>query len=479
MVQADTIGLENRIYGLYVLEDLRHNLITQSISVLVPSLVSTSRLSETPETDLADTRSAGGLQSNKLLLTLFSAVALLCHAAVQRLGWDRLLPQPALFVESLGVYTQEQSAEKIIQRVVLPAMDPGDLLKLSDGQVQDLMQPAAPPQQQQRQQQYAAQAAAPPAEPIRVPGMPDQPSNDIEAMWMSIFLENHLWIDNRATVGDAAMLRFSRAVHLPTQVTSSLTCNKVIHVSVGTTNSMQALCSMVVSSLECVLSLQWPQSSACMVSLLQKTGRQPDFKKRQQDRGKDAVWLDDRRLPAWAKKNLDKLPGGQPFPTPSFIPAGAANNSDKERAWVELFSNYSAFWDNRLNVSVLGCVQCVRSNSSIGSATCSNVMENRTATASCSTVFSHSLGSFAQRVTAWLCATYGRSLCLLIAERSLLLLPALLVHDLLQPQQKLSPRGPDFSPKDKGAYPALWENEAPDWVKQNWDKLPAPPPRRT
>lgn len=117
-------------------------------------------------------------------------------------------------------------------------------------------------------------------------------------------------------------------------------------------------------------------SSGCVLSLLQKTGRQPDFKKRQQDRGKDAVWLDDRRLPAWVKKNLDKLPGGQPFPTPSFIPDSAANGTDKERAWVELFSNYSAFWDNRLNVSVLGCVQCVCSRSSIGSATCANVMGN-------------------------------------------------------------------------------------------------------
>jgi len=133
---------------------------------------------------------------------------LLCHAAVQRLGWDRLLPQPALFVESLGVYTQEQSAEKIIQRVVLPAMAPDDLLKLSDGQVQGLLQPAAPPQQQQqqRQQQFAAPAAGAPAEPIRVPGMPEQPSTDIEANWMSVFLENHLWIDQRATVGDAAVL---------------------------------------------------------------------------------------------------------------------------------------------------------------------------------------------------------------------------------------------------------------------------------
>lgn len=249
---------------------------------------------------------------------------LLQAESTRRLGWDRLLPQPALFVESLGVYTQEQSAEKIIQRVVLPAMAPDDLLKLSDGQVQGLLQPAAPPQQQQqqRQQQFAAPAAGAPAEPIRVPGMPEQPSTDIEANWMSVFLENHLWIDQRAT----------------------------------------------------------------------KTGRQPDFKKRQQDRGKDAVWLDDRRLPAWVKKNLDKLPGGQPFPTPSFIPDSAANGTDKERAWVELFSNYSAFWDNRLN--------------------------------------------------------------------------------------KLNPRGPDFSPKDKGAHPPLWENEAPDWVKQNWDKLPAPPPKR-
>lgn len=48
--------------------------------------------------------------------------------------------------------------------------------------------------------------------------------------------------------------------------------------------------------------------------------------------------------------------------------------------------------------------------------------------------------------------------------------------------QKLSPRGPDFSPKDKehGGM-ALWidDNATPDWVEENLDKLPPPPgPRK-
>lgn len=48
--------------------------------------------------------------------------------------------------------------------------------------------------------------------------------------------------------------------------------------------------------------------------------------------------------------------------------------------------------------------------------------------------------------------------------------------------QKLSPRGPDFSPKDKehGGIP-LWieDRETPGWVEENLDKLPPPPgPRK-
>ena len=46
--------------------------------------------------------------------------------------------------------------------------------------------------------------------------------------------------------------------------------------------------------------------------------------------------------------------------------------------------------------------------------------------------------------------------------------------------QKFSDRSPDFAPKDKtSGVPALWMNEAPEWFKDNLDKLPAPPPKRT
>lgn len=45
--------------------------------------------------------------------------------------------------------------------------------------------------------------------------------------------------------------------------------------------------------------------------------------------------------------------------------------------------------------------------------------------------------------------------------------------------QKLSPRGPDFVPKNKdGGLPALWLNELPPWAQGRLDTLPEPPPPR-
>lgn len=70
------------------------------------------------------------------------------------------------------------------------------------------------------------------------------------------------------------------------------------------------------------------------------------------DGRKDALWLTDRQLPAWVKRNLQLLPGGVPFPMPSFIPPEASSGSPKEQQWVEVFTNLPAFWDNRLNVGV-------------------------------------------------------------------------------------------------------------------------------
>lgn len=94
-------------------------------------------------------------------------------------------------------------------------------------------------------------------------------------------------------------------------------------------------------------------SFACMH--LQKTGKQPDFRMAQKlgDGRKDALWLTDRQLPAWVKRNLELLPGGVPFPLPPFIPREALSGSPKEQQWVEVFTNLPAFWDNRLNVGVV------------------------------------------------------------------------------------------------------------------------------
>lgn len=91
----------------------------------------------------------------------------------------------------------------------------------------------------------------------------------------------------------------------------------------------------------------------------QKQGRQPDFKLKSKSHtgalntgAKDALWLQDRMMPAWARNNLQMLPGARPFPTPNFIPPQALTSTNpKEQQWVQVFVNYSSFWDNRMNVS--------------------------------------------------------------------------------------------------------------------------------
>lgn len=74
-------------------------------------------------------------------------------------------------------------------------------------------------------------------------------------------------------------------------------------------------------------------------------------------------------MPGWVKRNLQLLPGNMPHPevaAMNFIPPGAAASNDAaERQWAEVFSNYSAFWDNRLNVSGL-----IRDTASIAGELC-------------------------------------------------------------------------------------------------------------
>jgi hypothetical protein len=88
----------------------------------------------------------------------------------------------------------------------------------------------------------------------------------------------------------------------------------------------------------------------------QKTGKQPDFRMQSKatDGRRDALWLTDRQLPSWVRRNLQLLPGNKPYPLPPFIPREALDGSPKEQQWVEVFTNYTAFWDNRINVGVHG-----------------------------------------------------------------------------------------------------------------------------
>jgi hypothetical protein len=69
---------------------------------------------------------------------------------------------------------------------------------------------------------------------------------------------------------------------------------------------------------------------------------------------KTAVWIEDRKFPAWARANLQLLPGGQPYQLPDFIPHSAFTGSEIEQQWVNVFTNYNGFWDNRVNVSSAG-----------------------------------------------------------------------------------------------------------------------------
>lgn len=238
----------------------------------------------------------------------------LVKESLQKANWEKLLQQPAIYAESLGYFVDNQAASEA-DHLMLPPMKDADLDAFinSGGQQLYAAAPAAPTQ--------------PAAAPISVPGMPSQPANDVEAAWMSLFLENHLWSDQRDT----------------------------------------------------------------------KTGKQPDFKmlSKATDGRRDALWLTDRQLPSWVRRNLQLLPGNKPYTLPPFIPREALNGSPKEQQWVEVFTNYTAFWDNRIN--------------------------------------------------------------------------------------KLSPRGPDFTPKDKeNGGTAVWieDNQTPDWVQENLDKLPPPPSSR-
>lgn len=96
--------------------------------------------------------------------------------------------------------------------------------------------------------------------------------------------------------------------------------------------------------------------------MLQKVGKQPDFK---QKNGEGALWIDNRQTPEWVLQNMQQLPGGIPYTPPAggsssrassqpaaqmdFLPS--APSSEKEAAWVDVFTNYRGWWDNRMNVS--------------------------------------------------------------------------------------------------------------------------------
>jgi hypothetical protein len=125
------------------------------------------------------------LRHHVFLLALSAAACAACLQQ-QKSKWEKLLQQPAIYAESLGYFVDPPASEA--DHLMLPPMKDADLDAFinSGGQQLYAPGPAAPTQ--------------PAAAPISVPGMPSQPANDVEAAWMSLFLENHLWNDQRDTV---------------------------------------------------------------------------------------------------------------------------------------------------------------------------------------------------------------------------------------------------------------------------------------
>jgi hypothetical protein len=110
---------------------------------------------------------------------------------------------PALFADGIGEISQEEMGRLSTERIILPAMNQADIdaFIASGGQ-----QVRAPPPRPPPSSAAAARGPLPPAtEPIYAPGMPSEPANEVEAAWMSLFLENHLWVDQRATVSTALL----------------------------------------------------------------------------------------------------------------------------------------------------------------------------------------------------------------------------------------------------------------------------------
>lgn len=112
----------------------------------------------------------------------------------------------------------------------------------------------------------------------------------------------------------------------------------------------------------------------------QKVNKQPDFK--QPVANGAALWIDNNRVPQWAREGVAMLPYDGPLnpaapaapqqqtpqqfnsaaaatpppmrggAVPPFIPEEDVLSGDRVvQAWVRLFVSYNDFWDNRINVS--------------------------------------------------------------------------------------------------------------------------------
>lgn len=132
-------------------------------------------------------------------LTYQVSGTLLQAESLQAAGWIGFLQTPALFADGIGEIQADFNV--LSERIILPAMNPADVETFIASGGQQLRAPMPKPPAAAA---AARGAPAPAAEPIYAPGMPPQPSNDVEAAWMSLFMENHLWIDQRNTVSDTA-----------------------------------------------------------------------------------------------------------------------------------------------------------------------------------------------------------------------------------------------------------------------------------
>jgi hypothetical protein len=217
-------------------------------------------------------------------------------ASLRATQYGYVLGIPAVCATNIGYFDRETTnPEDLAARLnitVLPQISETEIERfINSGGLQWQPNLKWPPPEAMPAAGAPAPAAGVPmaaAEPIWADGMPaspEQAGNETEAAWVTLFLENHLWVDQRETKrGKQPDFR------------------------------------------------------------LRARGTDRDGSGRP-----DALWIQDRKTPSWVTRSLQLLPGGKGYELKPFIPADALQGTPAEQQWVQVFENYGQFWDNRAN----------------------------------------------------------------------------------------------------------------------------------